>query len=276
MTIRLTNLSADLLGRSDLPPAQGSDSVTGGEPSRQESLKENPEEGPGVESQPATAAAQLQGSDSLPRADGQGTWKLESFQLPEFSHKAQLLRPKKIAPDGSYPILIWLGDQPEPAPSTADAWRPYCQRDRLLLLLPQPEDPLGWSSGDLRYLGQLVRAAMRRLRGDPLRVAIAGRGKGGQLAYLLGLRHRVPAVVPIDTPLPRTVTLGENRPGQRLLVLSLESQNSPLKPLLRKDLGRLQAAGYPTARWEMRAADGQLQPRDRDAIARWIDSLDRF
>jgi|GEM_PF-4774604 len=59
-------------------------------------------------------------------------------------------------------------------------------------------------------------------------------------------------------------------------IKSLQSQQSPLLPLLRKDRARLQIAGYPAARWELRAGSGQLDPRDRDAMARWIDMLDRL
>jgi len=42
------------------------------------------------------------------------------------------------------------------------------------------------------------------------------------------------------------------------------------------DRARLQAVGYPAARWELRAGDGPLAPPDRDAMARWIDMLDRL
>jgi hypothetical protein len=83
-------------------------------------------------------------------------------------------------------------------------------------------------------------------------------------------------VITIDTPLPRTITLGDSQPGQRLMVLSMQSPKSPLLPLLQNDVGRLQAAGYPTAQWELRATDGELGGRDRDAMARWIDALDRL
>ena len=304
MPVRLATLSADLYSRADLDrsnPARADLAPGRNDASSHVAAllpKENPKvgsennpvehaaQGPHADSQAAPAPGQSQDTGSqenapqenVPQALGNepSAWQLKSFKLPEFPQQAQLLRPKKLAPNRRYPILIWLADQPKQTQAAVAAWRPYCQRDGLLLLLPQPEDSLGWSAGDLRYLSQLVRTAQGRLQGDPLRLAVAGRGKGGQLACLLGLRHRVPAVITIDTPLPRTVTLTDNQPGQRLMFLTMQSQQGPLLPLLRKDRARLQIAGYPAARWELRAGSGQLDPRDRDAMARWIDMLDRL
>jgi serine protease Do len=264
LSIRLANLSADLPDRTNRSSEPAKTPKVGEVPAQVgESLNQAAESG-------------THAGDSKKVEQTSEAYQLKSFRLPEFSHQAQVLRPKKLDPSRKYPLLIWLHDRPEQAKLEADAWRPYCQRDGLLLLQPQFKDSQDWSPDDLKYLRQLIRAASRRLYGDPLRIGVAGRGKGGQLAYLLGLRHLVPAVITIDTPVPRTVTLGENQPGQRLMLLSLQRQNSPLQPLLRKDFQRLHAAGYPTAQWELRNPDGLLEPRDRDAISRWIDALDRL
>ncbi|MEO2047466.1 MAG: PDZ domain-containing protein [Pirellulales bacterium] len=274
LSIRLANLTADLPDRTNRSP----------EPAKTPKVGEV--SAPAGKSPNHAADSGTHAADSKKVDQTSEAYQLKSFRLPEFSHQAQVLRPKKLDPSRKYPLLIWLHDRPELdrseldrselAKLEADAWRPYCQRDGLLLLQPQFKDSQDWSADDLKYLRQLIRAASRRLYGDPLRIGVAGRGKGGQLAYLLGLRHLVPAVITIDTPVPRTVTLGENQPGQRLMLLSLQRQNSPLQPLLRKDFQRLHTAGYPTAQWELRNPNGQLEPRDRDAISRWIGALDRL
>ncbi|GAF91004.1 unnamed protein product, partial [marine sediment metagenome] len=185
--------------------------------------------------------------DSLPSAvNVEAAYQLEPLKLPEFSQEAQVLRPKQLDKSRSYGIMIWLreGEQ-ELAEIRAETWKSLCQRDGLILLLPEPEESTGWSKSDLEYLQQLVRANIRRLQGDPRRVIIAGRGKSGQLAYALalGLRQTIGAVVTIDAPLPRTIKIPENQPGQRLAVLAIESRNSIFKPLIRADITQLQEAG---------------------------------
>ena len=201
------------------------------------------------------------------------------MKLPEFPQEAQILRPKQLDASITYGILIWLreGEQ-EQADVSAEAWKSICQRDGLILVLPEPEESTGWRASDLEYLRQLVRANIRRLQADPRRVVIAGRGKGGQLAYTLalGLRQSVRAVVTLDAPLPRTLRIPENQPAVRLAVLSIESQNSIFKPLVRTDIARLREAGYPVTQINLRDASSELANRNRDAIARWIDGLDRL
>ncbi len=218
--------------------------------------------------------------DSLPSpANTETPFQLEPWKLPEFSQEAQVLRPKQLDASLAYGILIWLGEgEQELAEARAVDWKSLCQRDGLILVLPKPEESTGWSTSDLEYLRQLVRTSVGRLQVDPQRVVVAGRGKGGQLAYALalGLRQSVRAAVTIDAPLPRTIKIPENLPGQRLAVLSIESQNSIFNPLVEADVTRLQEAGYPVTRMALRDAGTTLNRRQRDAIARWIDGLDRL
>jgi serine protease Do len=213
-------------------------------------------------------------------ADKADDLKLEELKLPEMSQTARYYSP----PPGAGPagLLVWLGDgKPESAQKVAEAWQRVCRRDRLIVLMPEPADQSGWSNDDMEYLGKLLQTAIGRFTVDPRRVVLAGEGKGGQLAYALafGGRKLVRGVAVVDSPLPRTLELPDNSPNERLAILSVETENTPLSMLIRQDRQKMQAAGYPATQIVRRgeaSRQAMLDATTRAKIARWIDALDRF
>ncbi|WP_428303970.1 PDZ domain-containing protein [Lacipirellula sp.] len=209
-----------------------------------------------------------------------GDPKLQTLKLPEMSQTARYFQPPS---GGATPgLLIWLGDgKRETAEAMAADWQRTCVRDRLTLLMPEPGDAGGWTNDDLEYLARLLQTAGSRWRIDPSRVVIAGEGKGGQLAYALALRGRkmIRGVAVVDSPLPRTLEVPENNPNERLAILSVETQNTPLSLLIRQDLKKLEDAGYPVTQLVRRGEESRsttLDAATRAKIGRWIDGLDRL
>ncbi|BBO33269.1 hypothetical protein PLANPX_2881 [Lacipirellula parvula] len=209
-----------------------------------------------------------------------GDPKLQTLKLPEMSQTARYFQPPS---GGATPgLLIWLGDgKRETAEAMAADWQRTCVRDRLTLLMPEPADAGGWTNDDLEYLARLLQTAGSRWRIDPSRVVIAGEGKGGQLAYALGLRGRkmIRGVAVVDSPLPRTLEVPENNPNERLAILSVETQNTPLSLLIRQDLKKLEDVGYPVTQLVRRGEESRsttLDAATRAKIGRWIDGLDRL
>jgi poly(3-hydroxybutyrate) depolymerase len=147
--------------------------------------------------------------------------------------------------------------------------------------MPEPADAAGWTNDDLEYLARLLQTALGRFNVDPRRIVIAGEGKAGQLAYALSFQGRrlIRGVAVVDSPLPRTLELPENTANERLAVLSVETQNTPLSLLIRQDLQKIQKAGYPAAQIVRRgeaSRESALDATTRGTIARWIDGLDRL
>ena len=207
--------------------------------------------------------------------------ELETLKLPEFSQEAKFLAPVGDS-TGSPGLLLWLsnGDS-EADQELADDWQSACRRDNLVLLIARPAAESGWSSEDLDYLWRLTRNARSRWDVDTRRIVISGQGKAGQLAFALAFKRRgaFSGAIGIDAPLPRTLSIPENRPGGRLATLAVESRNSTFAPLVRRDLQELRQAGYPASWTERTAGNNSTDPLDattRGAIARWMDSLDKF
>jgi serine protease Do len=206
--------------------------------------------------------------------------KLEELKLPEMSQTARYYRPS--GDSGSLGLLVWLGDgKEESAEAMLAAWMSVCRRDGLVLLMPEPGDKTGWSTDDLEYLAKLLQTAIGRFRIDPQRVVLAGDGKAGQLAYALAFQGRklIRGVAVIDSPLPRTLQVPDNNPNERLAVLSVETQNTPLSLLIRQDREKMTKAGYPATQLVRRgeaSRQAMLDATTRGKVARWIDGLDRF
>jgi serine protease Do len=206
--------------------------------------------------------------------------KLEELKLPEMSQTARFYRPSGDgAPLG---LLVWLGDgNEESAEAMLDSWKGVCRRDGLVLLMPEPGNKTGWSTDDMEYLAKLLQTAVSRFNVDPQRVVLAGDGKAGQLAYALAFQGRklIHGVAVIDSPLPRTLELPDNNPNERLAIVSVETQNTPLSMLIRQDREKLAKAGYPATQIIRRgeaSRQAMLDATTRGKIARWIDGLDRF
>jgi serine protease Do len=246
-SIELAELPTGILSSADLPPLQPG-----------ESEGENGDDG---------------GTDEAPP-------KLAELKLPELPQSARYYRPPGEGP--ALGLLVWLGDgREETCQSLAAAWRQACDRDRQILLMPAPAEAKGWATDDMEFVVRLLSAAAGRFDADPHRIVVAGEGQAGQFAYALAFKARklIRGVAVVDSPLPRTLELPPNSPGERLAVLSVETENAPLSLLIRRDLQKLGEVGYPATQIVRRgeAADaGQLDAATRATIARWIDGLDRF
>jgi serine protease Do len=228
-------------------------------------------------------------SDKLPEFDGppqpeatadEDAVELEEFKLPELPQTARFYAPAK---NGTPPgLLIWLatGDAAKDGEFAAQ-WAGICRRDGLVLLLAAPADAKGWTSDDMEFLGRLIPAAMRRFGADERRIVVAGEGKGGQLAYAVGFQARrwVRGIAVVDSPLPRTLKLPPNGPGDPLAVLSIESEDAPLAQLIRQDLDKIRDTGRPVTQViveKSRRENGGLDLAAQTTLTAWIDALDRF
>lgn len=227
------------------------------------------------------ASSDLPGEDAPTENKPVGEVESNELKLPEATQTARFFHPVGDGPATG--LILWLGaGTEEAAVALADDWRTALRRDRLALLVPEPGDAArGWTMDDQEHLTRLLQTALTRPGVDRRRVVIVGEGKAGQLAYALAFaaRKAVRGVVAIDSPLPRALELPDNNPNERLAVLSIETPDSPLAPLMRQDREKLSTAGYPTTLLAHRSeANGPpaLDATTRTKVARWIDALDRF
>jgi poly(3-hydroxybutyrate) depolymerase len=115
-------------------------------------------------------------------------------------------------------------------------------------------------------------------RVDPRRVVVFGQEGGGAMAYLLALvsRDLFTGVATSAASLPRTVDPPKTDPTARLAVFAGLPNNESRLAQMELGLKKLADAGYPVTAYTIAARNGRLSDAERQQLAHWIDSLDRF
>jgi serine protease Do len=205
--------------------------------------------------------------------------KTRTLKLPEFKESCEVYEP--VSREGSPPrgMLLWLlapGDADAQAIITA--WQPICDRDGLILVVPRAADADRWDRTELEYLRRLVEQVVRQYVPDARRIVVCGQGGGGAMAWHLGLANRgvFTGVAALAAPLPRQVRVPENEPAQRLAVICGLSGDESVAAQMSQGLAKLAEAGYPVTTLTIRDRSGRLAVDEREELARWIDTLDRF
>lgn len=240
------------------------------------------------EAQHTEAVATIEFPEAVLSTEALGELKIDAapeFQAEELMVPPMLEPTKYYAPEptsASPGLVLWLDhDGPENNAEQVEAWKSFCLSQNMILILAQPTDESGWSSDDLEQLARLREFAAMKLGIDPLRSIVAGREKAGQMALALAMRQRgkFAGVAAIDAPLPRTLEIPSNHPSLRLALLFVESSDSSLTPLVRRDVERLREAGYPTSRETFareKLSGDKLDSEPMDFVGRWIAGLYRF
>jgi poly(3-hydroxybutyrate) depolymerase len=226
--------------------------------------------------EPTRPAAVRTDDDLQPPASAAG--ETRKLKLAEFKESCQVYEPSSLA--GRAPgVLIWLHAPGEDnAEEVIRAWQPICDRDSLVLVVPSAADASRWERTELEYLRRLAERVIRQYKPDPRRVVVFGRGGGGAMAWLLGLSSRdlFRGIATSAAPLPRQIRVPENEPAARLAIFAGLSADDAIAAQIVRGLDELADAGYPVSTITAADGAGRLSDSQREELARWIDSLDRF
>ena len=157
-------------------------------------------------------------------------------------------------------------------------WQSVCDRDGLLLILPTPKDADHWERPDLEYLDRLADRVIAKYKIDPRRMVVGGQGNTGSIAWplALGARDKFRGIAAVAAPLPRQMKVLPNEPGQRLAVYAAIPPNKDVAAPIAQGLKSVSDSGYNVTIITTVATKGELSEPERDELARWIDTLDRF
>jgi serine protease Do len=220
---------------------------------------------------PAYAAPEL----TQPQAAGES----RPLKLPEFRNKCQIYVPAAREAARSLAAVIWLQSPSDAKPdSTIKQWQSICDRDGILLVVPSPAESDHWERNELDYLRRLAEHIASKYQIDPNRFVAAGQGNGGSLAWVLALANRdlFHGAALIAAPLPRAVRVPQNEPTQRLSILAALPASKEAAIPVSLGLKKVAEAGYNITTVTTTNAAGQLSDDERNQLARWLDSLDRF
>jgi hypothetical protein len=208
-----------------------------------------------------------------------GAGETIELKLPESPHTCQVYVPGSHSVGQSLGALLWLQ-----APGAAKSdeiislWQANCEREGFVLIVPVPDKSDRWERTDLEYLQRIVQRVVAQYKIDPRRVVVGGNGRTGSISWALAFANRdlVRGVAAVAAPLPRGGRVPENDPTQRLAVFATIPPSKEAAAPITLGLKSVAEAGYNVITSTMIAATGELSDAERDEMARWIDTLDRF
>ncbi|NNJ24535.1 PDZ domain-containing protein [Alienimonas chondri] len=207
-------------------------------------------------------------SDPLP-ADQSGRLPLE---VAGFEGRSGALLVPKRAGRGGLGLLVCLPPKGSlTADDLFDRFGPAAEREGVILLAPNPENPDGFQPGDLPFFAAALEQMRERYAVEPVRTALYGTGGQGQTAWRIVLtaksdyRGLVTDVAPAQ--------LAPNEPDQAIVPLLIGEPPEESREAMRE-------AGYPFAYIEVKTegeeSDADLSDEAIDAIVRWVTVLDRI
>ena len=230
---------------------------------------------PAYESAPSTAAEAEEAAAVVAGPEV----KSSELKLAEFKQECRVYVPESVDEGRTLGMFVWLHP-----PGKADAeqvirdWQAICERDGLVLVVPTAADSGQWERTEIEYLPALTLQVLRQQKIDPQRVVVFGQGGGGTMTWLLGLSGRsvFRGVATSASPLPRQAKVPENEPSLRLAVFAGLPANEDESAQIVRGLAELSDAGYPVTTVTLGDRAGLLSAAEREELARWIDTLDRF
>jgi serine protease Do len=205
--------------------------------------------------------------------------EIRDLKLPEFPNKCRIYVPASHEAGQPQAALLWVQAPGESKPDEViHAWQSICDRDGVMLIVPSPAGKDQWERPELEYLRRLTERVIPQYKIDPHRMVAYGQGKGGAMAWTVALSSRdvFRGVATSATPLPRPLHVPPNEPSQRLAIFAALPASKESAAPITLGLHKFADAGYNVATITTASAGGQLAEDERNQLARWIDTLDRF
>jgi poly(3-hydroxybutyrate) depolymerase len=216
------------------------------------------------------------GENPAPAAGNEGAQSGSiELKIPEYENEAWAYVPDDYDPAVACGLVVWLAAAKSDRQETLSRWKPHCDRDGLILLVPEPADPKGWQARDATLIGKLIDEVQSTYTVDPSRVVIHGHRAGGKLAYLAAFRDldAVRAVAAIEAPPARPPDHDPLYPLAFYLAWAHETRDAEG---IKRGAARLREMGYPVTVKDLGKGPRYLDPDELSELVRWIDMLDRI
>jgi poly(3-hydroxybutyrate) depolymerase len=218
---------------------------------------------------PATAAATQKAAAGETR----------DLKLPEFPNKCRVYVPASHEAGRPQAAVLWLQGPNDAKPDDIIRdWQSNCDHDGIMLIIPSPAGKDQWERPEIEYLRRLIERVIAQYKVDPHRTVVYGHGKGGAIAWPLALSSRdvFRGIATSATPLPRPLRVPANEASQRFAIFAALPSSKDAAAPISLGLHKFAEAGYNVATITATGAAGQLSDEERNQLARWIDTLDRF
>jgi serine protease Do len=200
------------------------------------------------------------------------------LKLPEFANKCRIYVPASHEAGQPQAAILWLQGPNEKADDIITAWQAICDRDGIILVVPSPTGKDQWERPELEYLRRLSEHLVAQYKIDPHRMVACGNGKGGGIAWPLALASRdiFRGIITAAAPLPRPPRVPSSEPSLRFAIFAALPSNKDSATPISAGLRKFTDGGYNVTTITTASPTSQLTDDERNQIARWIDTLDRF
>lgn len=202
-----------------------------------------------------------------------------TLKVPEFEQESVLLVPDNYDPRVPHGVVVWLHppgkfNQQE----LVELWKPLSEQYHFIVLAPKAADGARWQPDEVRFVHRLLDQVKKTYATDASRIVTHGHEGGAAMAYAVALSRPddVRGVAAVDSPLPRRAQIPETDPVNRLAFYTTLSTKGDSAPLVEAGIKRLRALKYPVVVQELGEQGRYLTAGELEALARWIDTLDRL
>ncbi|TXT36542.1 MAG: PDZ/DHR/GLGF domain-containing protein [Planctomycetota bacterium] len=187
--------------------------------------------------------------------------------------------PESYNPAYAYSLLVWLHPPGDTLEATVyDLWKSEAERRGIILLgLKAANLGTGWQANETEFVHDTVAAFQKKYSIDAGRVVLHGYDKSGPFSTHLAFKHRelfrglILAASPIAERPP------ENLPEYRLQFQLICGSKDSAHPILERTAGTLRSIKFPATFTSVPDLEHRYpNAAGVDAMARWIDSLDRL
>jgi len=187
--------------------------------------------------------------------------------------------PESYNPAYAYSLLAWLHPPGDTLEATVyDSWKLEAERRGIILLgLKAANINSGWQANEAEFVHETVVSFQKKYSVDTGRIVLHGYDKSGPFATHLAFKHRdlfrgllLAASAVAERP-------PENLPEYRLQFQLICGSKDPAHASLEKMAKSLQGIKYPANFTSLSDLEHRYPNAEGiDAMARWIDSLDRL
>ena len=186
--------------------------------------------------------------------------------------------PETYNPAHGYGLVVWI----HPGSDTMEAdihdlWKPICDERGLILVGPRAKNIAGWSLNEAGFIEALVQEMQQKYRIDSRRVVLHSYSDGCRFSFHLAFKYRSLFRGVAASSEPLRLAPPENRPDLRLQFFLSCGDKDNLHRLVQRTRTRLAAMKFPVVLTTVPGEGHSYPPIPvLDAIARWIDMLDRI
>ncbi|WP_417745791.1 PDZ domain-containing protein [Rosistilla oblonga] len=223
-----------------------------------------------LQSTPDTVVAEL---PELKDPIGEEAWEIVPRSLPDVSNKSCLLKPK--GDKGPQLGLLVLLARPgtEKLEPLVEAWRSVAAKHQLAILAIGPAEGDRWKPAESDVIVRLIQQTQQAINVAPQQIVVGGFGAGAEMSMLVALRDRelVRGGIAASGSRPGGFALSENDPASPVQFLVVGGTEMPVWGRVIANVG-FPVLQQPSTEKEPLADD----PKVRDAVGRWIRSLERI